>query len=360
MIYQKTFKDKKILVTGHTGFKGSWLCLWLNFIGAKVYGISKNILTHPSHYKSINLQKKIDEYFFDLSDSKKTENTLKKIQPDFIFHLAAQAIVKKSYDDPLLTWKSNLISTLNILEFLKNYKKKCNVVIITSDKVYRNIEINRGYHENDLLGGDDPYSGSKGATELLLRSYIKSFFSKKKKNISLAIARAGNVIGGGDWSEGRLIPDCIKYWRNKKKVIIRNPNSTRPWQHVLEVLSGYLILSQKLASNRKKYHGESFNFGPSKNSRYTVLQILYLIKKNLKNISWIIQKKKVFKEAKLLKLNSKKANKLLNWKCSLNTNEVILMVIEWYKNFYSKEVKNLDFSTYQIKKYIKILKLRNR
>lgn len=352
----KIYKNKKILITGHTGFKGSWLSLWLSLVGAKIYGISKEVETKPSHYESINLKKKITEYFFDLSEFNKTKKTIKKIKPDFIFHLAAQAIVKKSYDYPAITWKSNLFGTLNILESLKELNKKCCVVIITSDKVYKNIEIEKGYNENDLLGGDDPYSASKGATELLLNSYLKSFFYKKNSKISLSIARAGNVIGGGDWSEGRLLPDCIKFWNKNKKVKIRNPKSTRPWQHVLEVLMGYLILAEQLYKNKKKFNGQAFNFGPNKYSKFTVIQILFLIKKKLKNVKWVIEKKSKFKEAKLLKLNSKKANNLLNWKCVLNTNETILMVLEWYKNFYGKKINNEEFSTMQIQNYLKILK----
>ena len=354
----KLFKNKKILVTGHTGFKGSWLSLWLHIIGAKVYGISKEIVTKPSHYKSINLTGKVKEYFFDLSDFKRTKDTITKIKPDFIFHLAAQAIVKKSYDYPVATWKSNLFSTLNILESIQKLNRKCHVITITSDKVYKNIEIERGYNENDLLGGNDPYSASKGATELLINSYLKSFLSKKNSKISLSIARAGNVIGGGDWSEGRLIPDCIKFWKDNKKVNIRNPKSTRPWQHVLEVLMGYLLLAEKLAKNKKKFHGQAFNFGPNNYSKFTVMQILLLIRKKWKNVRWIIEKKSKFKEAKLLKLNSKKANKLLKWRCVLNTNETISMVLDWYKNFYLKKIDNEEYSSMQIKNYLKILKLR--
>ena len=356
----KLLKNKKILVTGHTGFKGSWLSLWLYLIGAKVYGISREVTSKPSHYETINLKNKMKEYFFDLSDFKKTKKIINRIKPDFIFHLAAQAIVKKSYENPILTWRSNLLSTLNILDSLKNFDKKCSVIIITSDKVYKNTEIERGYKENDLIGGDDPYSASKGATELLLNSYLKSFFIKKKSSVFLSIARAGNVIGGGDWSEGRLLPDCIKFWNNNKKVKIRNPNSTRPWQHVLEVLMGYLMLAVQLSGNKKKFHGQAFNFGPNNYSKYTVMQILLLIKKKWPNISWKIEKKIKFKEAKLLKLNSKKANQFLKWRCVLNTNETIEMVLDWYKNYYSKNKKTEEFSVKQIFNYMKILNFKNK
>ena len=227
MLNLNIFKNKKILVTGHTGFKGSWLSLWLLMIGSKVYGISKEIVTKPSHYNSIKLDKKVKEYFFDLNDFKKTRKIIKRIKPDYIFHLAAQAIVKKSYQDPMQTWQSNLIGTLNILETLRSFKNRCNVVIITSDKVYKNIETERGYRENDLIGGDDPYSASKGATEILLNSYLKSFNIKKFKDCFIN-CRAGNVIGGGDWSEGRLIPDCIKFWRKRRELKSETLNQLDP------------------------------------------------------------------------------------------------------------------------------------
>jgi len=357
-IKTKIYNKKKIIVTGHTGFKGTWLTLWLNLCGASVLGISKNVPTYPSHYKKININKNIKEVFFNLKDANKTKAVFKKFKPDFVFHLAAQAIVKESYHNPLDTWQSNLNGTLSVLEALRNLKKKCVAVIITSDKVYKNIETEKGYKEVDLIGGDDPYSGSKGATELLINSYIKSYFDKTKSKISISIARAGNVIGGGDWSEGRLIPDCIKKWVKNKKVLIRHPNSTRPWQHVLEVIWGYLLLAEKLSKNKSKLHGEAFNFGPNKYSRYTVLQILNLIKKKWININWKIHKELNFKEAKLLKLNSKKAKFFLNWECVLTTNQTISMVLNWYNNYYFEKKNVEQFSIKQIHNYIRALKIK--
>ena len=246
MINKKIFKNKKVIVTGHTGFKGTWLSLWLNTMGAKVLGISKNIPTDPSHFKSINLKKKIKNSKINICNYNKLSNVFKKYQPDFVFHLAAQSLVKKSYLNPIETWHSNTIGTLNVLESLKQIKKKVYVVIITSDKSYKNLEISRGYKEDDLLGGKDPYSASKGSAEFAIQSYIKSFFSNKKNNVFISVARAGNVIGGGDWSTDRLIPDCIKSYSNNKVAAIRSPNSTRPWQHVLEVIYGYLTLASKI------------------------------------------------------------------------------------------------------------------
>ena len=211
------FKNKRVIITGHTGFKGSWLTLWLSMLGANVIGISKNIPTKPSHYKSIGLEKKIKNIKLDICNVKKLSKIIRNNQPDFVFHLAAQSLVKRSYAKPLETYYTNTIGTLNLLESLRQIKRKCFVVLITSDKSYKNLEISRGYRENDILGGKDPYSASKGSAELIIQSYLNSFFSKKKNKVYIGIARAGNVIGGGDWSPNRLIPDCIKSYSKKNQ-----------------------------------------------------------------------------------------------------------------------------------------------
>ena len=359
MINKKIFKNKKVIVTGHTGFKGTWLSLWLNTMGAKVLGISKNIPTDPSHFKSINLKKKIKNSKINICNYNKLSNVFKKYQPDFVFHLAAQSLVKKSYLNPIETWHSNTIGTLNVLESLKQIKKKVYVVIITSDKSYKNLEISRGYKEDDLLGGKDPYSASKGSAEFVIQSYIKSFFSNKKNNVFISVARAGNVIGGGDWSTDRLIPDCIKSYSNNKVAAIRNPNSTRPWQHVLEVIYGYLTLASKIYLD-KKLHGEVFNFGPGKKSNFTVLYILSKIKNNLPNFKWKIRKNKHnFFESKLLKLNSNKAYKKLGWSSILTINESTKLVSDWYNFFYKNKKKDQELyklSVNQINYYLSKLK----
>ena len=276
--FHKQFKNKKILVTGHTGFKGSWLTFWLVLLGAKVTGLSINIPTRPSHFEAIKLQNKINHKTMDIRNLKLLKRTFKKYQPDYVFHLAAQAIVKKSYTDPTYTWETNTIGTLNVLESLRELKKNCIAVLITSDKSYKNLEIKRGYKENDILGGRDPYSASKASAELVIQSHISSFFPLQKTKVLIGIARAGNVIGGGDWSENRLIPDCVKSWSKNKKVIIRNPKSTRPWQHVLESVAGYLLLASSLKKN-KKLHGEAFNFGPSNTKNYNVIFLVQSMRK---------------------------------------------------------------------------------
>tara|TARA_B100000029_G_scaffold516047_1_gene626412 strand:- start:1067 stop:2155 length:1089 start_codon:yes stop_codon:yes gene_type:complete len=356
MSLNKAFKNKKIIITGHTGFKGSWLSLWLKSLGAKVIGLSIDIPSHPSHFKVLNLQKKITHKKIDIRNLKLLKKAFKKYQPDYVFHLAAQSLVKRSYLDPVYTWETNTIGTLNVLESLRQLKKKCVAILITSDKSYKNLEINRGYKENDILGGKDPYSGSKGAAEFAIQSYISSFFPKKKTNIFIGIARAGNVIGGGDWSQDRLIPDCVKSWSRNKKVLIRNPKSTRPWQHVLEAVSGYLIFAMNLKKN-KNLHGEAFNFGPNSSNNYNVISLIKLMKKNWKKISWKFEKKnkKVFYESNLLKLNSNKAKSKLKWQSILKFGETIYMVSNWYKNYYLKPQKAYQISFDQIKKYERLL-----
>ncbi len=350
MFESKIFKGKKIIVTGHTGFKGSWLALWLSTMDAKIMGLSNKVITDPSHYRAIKLNNKIISKNIDIRNLNETKKAILKFRPDFFFHLAAQSLVKKSYHDPIYTYETNTIGTLNILESLRSLKKKCNVVLITSDKSYKNLELKRGYKEKDLLGGIDPYSSSKAAAELIIQTYIKTFF-KNKKNIRIGIARAGNVIGGGDWSQDRLIPDCIKSWSKNKKVLIRSPKSTRPWQHVLEAISGYLTLSYNL-SKYKAIDGEAFNFGPSKKKEFNVIDVVKNMKKKWKNVSWKNEKKNNFHyESNLLKLNSNKAKKILNWKSVLSFEETIDLVTAWYKYFYERKTGIEKISLQQIKYY---------
>ena len=352
------FKNKTVLVTGHTGFKGSWLTLWLTLLGAKVIGVSINIPSKPSHFKVIKLKNKIIHRTADIRNLRELKSIFKKNQPDYVFHLAAQALVKKSHFDPIYTWQTNTMGTLNVLESLREIKKNCVAVLITSDKSYKNLEIKRGYNEKDILGGKDPYSASKASAELAIQSYISSFFPIKKTKVIISVARAGNVIGGGDWSENRLIPDCVKSWSKNKKVLIRSPKSTRPWQHVLEAIWGYLVLAANLKKN-KKLHGEAFNFGPNQNQNYSVISLVKLIKKSWKLTSWKISKrKKIFQESNLLKLNSTKAKNKLKWKSILSFKETISMVARWYKSYYSKKEKMDEVSLNQIKEYQKILQKR--
>ena len=359
MLNLKIFKNKKIIITGHTGFKGSWLSLWLKILGAKIIGLSINVPSKPSHFTAIKLQNKIIHKKIDIRNLKFLKKIFKKYQPDYVFHLAAQSIVKKSYSDPIYTWETNTIGTLNVLESLKEVKKKCIAVLITSDKSYKNLEIKRGYNENDILGGKDPYSASKASAELAIQSYISSFFPLEKTKVLIGIARAGNVVGGGDWSENRLIPDCVRSWSKNKKVLIRNPKSTRPWQHVLEAVGGYLFLALSL-KKRKKLHGEVFNFGPNNAKNYNVIFLVKMMRKNWKKISWKVanKRKRSFYESNLLKLNCNKARTYLKWKSILSFKETISMVANWYKNYYSKPKKIYETSFNQIKEYEKLIKKR--
>ena len=349
-------KNKKVIVTGHTGFKGSWLTLWLLNLGANIVGVSNNIPTKPSLFKILKLRNKIKHIKLDIRNYKKLNKIINKEKPDFIFHLAAQAIVKKSYEDPIFNWETNTLGTINILQSLRRLKKKCIASLVTSDKSYKNFEIKRGYTEKDILGGDDPYSASKASAELAINSYFKSYFFKHSK-IRLASVRAGNVIGGGDWSENRLIPDCVKSWSKSKTAILRNPNSTRPWQHVIEAIRGYILLAIKLSKD-KDVHGESFNFGPINRNNYKVISLVREFKKNWSNIKWKIAKpdKKILRESKLLKINSNKAKKILNWECVLNFKTTSQMVSDWYKKYYKiKKINMFAFSTNQINEYLKLI-----
>tara|TARA_S200000501_G_C20839184_1_gene750814 strand:+ start:210 stop:1304 length:1095 start_codon:yes stop_codon:yes gene_type:complete len=353
-ILKQHFRNKKIIITGHTGFKGTWLTLWLTILGAKVVGISKDLPSSPSFFEKLKLKNQIKNFNFNIKDLNMLNKIFAKYQPDYIFHLAAQSLVKKSYSEPINTFMSNTVGTLNVLEAMKKVKKKCTAVIITSDKSYKNLEIKRGYRENDLLGGKDPYSASKAAAELIIQSYTNSFFKDKK--IYLAVARAGNVVGGGDWSKDRLIPDCVKAWSLGKKVEIRNPKSTRPWQHVLEAVRGYLFLAINL-NNQKKLNGEAFNFGPKFSQNKNVISLVKTMRKHWDKVLWSIAKKNNYLfESKLLKLNSKKAKKILKWEPILSFEETIKLTANWYKNFYEKKVDILKFSKIQIEEYSKKIK----
>ena len=351
------YKNKKIIITGHTGFKGAWLTFCLHLMGAKILGISKDIITKPSLYKTLKLDEKIKTKFIDIKDYKKIEKIFSKFRPNFVFHLAAQSLVKKSLEKPRETFVTNSVGTLNILSALKNLKNNCKSVIITSDKSYLNVEQKKGYKETDRLGGVDPYSASKASAEMIINSYHKSFL-KDNKNISLVVARAGNVIGGGDWSEDRLIPDCVKAWSKKKPVSIRNLKSTRPWQHVLEAIGAYLYLGYLLYKNRGNIDGEAFNFGPAYKKNYSTGEVL----KNLK-INWPINvkikvlKKQKFKESNLLKLNCDKAKKI-GWRGILNLNETLTLTTSWYKTFYYNKSSIIEISKVQIKKYFTKLNTR--
>jgi CDP-glucose 4,6-dehydratase len=361
-MFENTYKNKKVIVTGNTGFKGAWLSIWLMQMGADVYGISKDIPTQPSIFEVCDLKNHLKHFELDIRNKEKLTETIASISPDYVFHLAAQPIVSESYRDPLDTFTTNIIGTANILECLRVLNKPCKAIIITSDKCYENVEWTWGYRENDRLGGKDPYSASKGAAELIIHSYYESFFKNENSAVQIVSVRAGNVIGGGDWALNRIVPDAMRSWSEKKAVNIRNPYSTRPWQHVLEPLSGYLVAGMKLTEN-KKLNGEAFNFGPNADQNHTVLELLEALAQhwnfdsNFKKIE--IQTNQQFHEAGLLKLNCDKALHLLNWKPVWNFQETAKYTSQWYHDFYTKNNVNIAYLEKQLQEYILSAKNKN-
>ena len=355
-LFGDQFRNKKVIVTGHTGFKGSWLSVWLLELGAEVYGVSKDIPTHPSMFESLLMENRIRHYVADIRDLPRMQSIFEEVQPDFVFHLAAQPIVVLSYEDPIDTISTNVLGTANILEALKKVTRPCCAVMITSDKCYDNVEWTWGYRETDALGGKDPYSASKGAAELIIKTYVHSYFSKNSL-IKVASVRAGNVIGGGDWAANRIVPDCIKAWTKDTAVELRNPNATRPWQHVLEPLSGYLRCAQMLAEQPEVTHGEAFNFGPSADQNFTVYELLQAISgywkfKELKEY-FILDKQARFHEAGLLKLNCDKALHALQWKPVLNFEQTAAFTALWYNQFYAVSQSSLyEFTALQIGEFV--------
>ncbi len=360
-MFNNIYKDKKVLITGNTGFKGSWLTCWLLKLGAKVFGYSSDIPSNPSLFEVLDLEKKIVHFKEDIRDYKSLRKTVLEIKPDFIFHLAAQALVSVSYSNPTATISTNVLGTTNILEVLRLLNAPCITILITSNKCYDNVEWGWGYRENDALGGKDIYSGSKGAAELVIKSYFHSFFKTNNSNIRISSARAGNVIGGGDWALDRIIPDCMRAWSKKNVVEIRSPNATRPWQHVLEPLSGYLLLGQKLAIN-SILNGESFNFGPPANYNHTVADILEDLKKfwsfNLENGFFKVSEEKKFHEAGLLKLNCDKALIQLGWESNLKYSETVSFTGEWYNRYYNSEENMFDYTKGQITDFENLARLK--
>jgi len=349
----KVFKNKTIIVTGHTGFKGSWLVSWLKLLEAKVIGISLNPKNKINHFNLLPKNTVFKDIRLDIRNEKKINNIIHKYKPDFVFHLAAQAIVSTSYHKPKYTFETNVIGTFNILNSLKSLRKDCTAVFITSDKCYKNQEISRGYKETDQLGGDDFYSASKASTEILINSFLKSFVINKNSKLRICTARAGNVVGGGDWSKDRLIPDSVKKWSQNRKLILRNPDSTRPWQHVLEALNGYLMLANSLSKN-KKLNGHSFNFSNDKIKNFTVSNFIERMSHFWPNAQWSVRKDKKFKETNLLQLNNSKAKKNLKWKNILSLNDTISFTINWYYHFYKSKKKVLTFQ--QINKFMSYIK----
>ena len=330
------YQNKRVFLTGHSGFKGSWLSLWLNTLGAKVYGYSLAPNTIPNHYDLLNV--KLESSIFDDINAPTLAKALEESDPEIIFHLAAQPLVRASYKDPFYTFSTNALGTLNVLNSARKLKNLKAIVIITTDKVYANREWIYGYRENDTLGGYDPYSASKACAEIITDSMRQSFFNLEEFNkthqVLIATARAGNVIGGGDWSADRLIPDLMRGIKNAIPTQIRNPTATRPWQHALEPLRGYLMLGEKLLKGKKEF-ATSFNFGPNLAGNLSVQEMLTIAQQKWNKIQYVIYKdSNAPHEANLLMLDSTKAQKMLGWNPIWNHTDAIWHTIDWYREFY--------------------------
>jgi CDP-glucose 4,6-dehydratase len=334
-MFNNIYKNKNVLVTGHTGFKGSWLVLWLNELGANVIGYALDPPAKPNHYELLKLN--INSIIADIRDREKLNQTIIKYKPEIVFHLAAQPLVRYSYKEPLETFDVNFNGTLNLLEACRKFESIKSIVIITSDKAYENKELDLAFKETDPMGGYDPYSCSKGCVELLVNSYRNSFFNpseyKTKHNKLMCSARAGNVIGGGDWASDRLITDIIRNIENNRELKVRNPNATRPWQHVLDALSGYLLLGQKLLEENTDF-ADGWNFGPTDNDSLSVKEVINSFHKNWSIFKYSLDLNTDLHEARFLRLDTSKAKNILGWNPVLNSKKAIELTVDWYKNYY--------------------------
>ena len=334
------WKQKKVLLTGHTGFKGSWLSLWLQELGAEIVGYSNSIPTEPSLFKIANVEDGMQSVIADVRDLEKLKEEISNFEPEIIFHLAAQSLVQDSYNEPLETFSTNVMGTVNLFEVVKTCQSVKVVINVTSDKCYEEKELGRGFKETDPLGGYDPYSSSKGCSELVTSAYRSSFFNKNKSSeVVLASVRAGNVIGGGDWAKDRLIPDIMKGILENNSTKIRNPNFIRHWQHVLDPLNGYMMLAEKMWDEGEKF-AESWNFGPIDDNAKPVSWILEKFNVFWSNgIKWELDNKEFNHENNFLKLDSSKSNTKLGWISKIELEMAIKLIVEWYTSF--KNGKNM-------------------
>lgn len=351
IMFRNIYKNKRVLVTGHTGFKGSWLVLWLKMLGAKVTCISLPSETSPNHWDLLGLD--VESLTIDIRDEVLLRQKIVELQPEIVFHLAAQSLVRRSYKQPLETWATNVMGTANLLDACRHVEDLAAIVVITTDKCYENKEWVWGYREIDPLGGHDPYSASKAGSELVAASYRSSFFNSPSSPL-LATARAGNVIGGGDWSEDRLIPDLVRCVSANRSLEVRSPNATRPWQHVLECLSGYLMLGQQLLEGNQSV-AEAWNFGPDREGNRQVNQVLEALKTDWPNMEWACSNEPQPHEAQLLQLDSGKARDKLLWRPVWTFDEGVAATAEWYRAWIDQ---NDVISLSQLQRYIKIAKER--
>lgn len=351
MPFKNTYRRKRVVITGNTGFKGAWLTTWLSRLGAEVYGLANGVPTQPSIFELARHPDRMRHFVQDVTDAGGVQRIITEVQPDFVFHLAAQPLVRLSYDQPALTFQTNVAGTLNVLEALRRAQHRCCAVFITSDKAYDNVEWVWGYRENDALGGKDPYSASKGAAEMVLRSYARSYFTAHDSPVRIAVGRAGNVIGGGDWAADRIVPDAMRAWAAGQPLKVRSLGATRPWQHVLEPLSGYLALGSALA-DEASLNGEAFNFGPKAENNFTVGELLCAMQPYWPGATWMAEEAvDGRKEARWLKLNCDKALHQLSWMPTLTFAETAEFTARWYEHHYRGGAATWDFTDAQIARY---------
>jgi len=342
-MFSNIYRGRRVLVTGHTGFKGSWLTSWLLSLGAEVAGLSNGEPSIPSNFAVLALEKRMRHYVGDVTDASRVTQVISEFKPEIVFHLAAQALVRRSYRDPVTTFGTNAIGSLNVLESVRHAPEVRALVMITSDKCYHNVEWIWGYRENDRLGGEDPYSASKACAELIAYSYIRSFFKSDSGLAAVATARAGNVIGGGDWAEDRIVPDCMRSWSSGATVRIRSPQATRPWQHVLEPLSGYLQLGAALWERQSRVMSQAYNFGPDSTVNHPVSRLIEELGRYWQGAKWEFEQPAGVQqhEATLLKLCCDKALADLAWRPTLLFSGTMQFTGEWYRQYYTEQAMGL-------------------
>jgi CDP-glucose 4,6-dehydratase len=325
------YKDQRVFLTGHTGFKGAWLAEWLLGLGARVTGFSIDVPTQPALFEELGLPGRLEDLRGDVRELGSLRKAMEASRPNIVFHLAAQALVRESYDDPIGTFATNVMGTANVLEAARHVPSVKAVVVVTTDKVYENTELGKPFRESDPLGGHDPYSASKAGAEIVFASYWRSFLAASP--LKAASARAGNVIGGGDWAKDRLVPDCMRAWARGEKVTLRNPASVRPWQHVLEPLGGYLLVGERLLLRPEGVAGEAFNFGPDEALTKKTSDLVAELEKNWPGATHVVQPlNDGRKEAGLLSLDPAKARALLGWKPRLSFAQTAAWTAEWYRD----------------------------
>ena len=353
-MFNDVYKGQRILITGHSGFKGSWLALWLIHLGAEVAGFSVDVPSKPSNFELLGLEKRLRHYVGDIGNKDNLAQVIDEFKPNMVFHLAAQALVRNSFAEPAATFQTNVMGMVNLLDCVRARPWISATVLITSDKAYRNDEWCWGYRETDALGGSDPYSCSKSCADLVAQSYFDSYL--RDTSTRVAITRAGNVIGGGDWADDRIVPDAIRAWSLGDPVTVRSPQATRPWQHVLEPLSGYLWLGAKLFQDGESLNGESFNFGPAASVNQTVGELLDAMSSRWLGAQWraVRGREDSGHEAQLLKLSCDKALFYLKWQAVMEFSETVSYTIDWYRSWYELQQDMYMYSVGQIEQYCQL------